>query len=61
MILGYARVSTDGQSLDVQVKKLRAVRIWCRVRSTGTTGASEARFLDVDGIEPVSPIMLATR
>jgi DNA invertase Pin-like site-specific DNA recombinase len=24
MILGYARVSTDGQSLDAQVKQLRA-------------------------------------
>jgi DNA invertase Pin-like site-specific DNA recombinase len=30
MKYGYARVSTDGQSLDAQVKQLRATRAECQ-------------------------------
>ena len=35
MIYGYARVSTDGQSLDVQVKQLRAAKAEKVFRETG--------------------------
>jgi DNA invertase Pin-like site-specific DNA recombinase len=36
MILGYARVSTDGQSLDAQVKQLRAAKAEKVLRETAS-------------------------
>jgi len=36
MILGYARVSTDGQSLDAQVKQLRAAKAEKVVKETAS-------------------------
>lgn len=36
MILGYARVSTDGQSLDAQVKELRAAGAGKVLRETAS-------------------------
>ncbi|HTT82165.1 MAG TPA: recombinase family protein [Rhizomicrobium sp.] len=50
MILGYARVSTDGQSVDAQVRQLRAVGCEkiCREKASGakTDRAQLRRVLD---------------
>jgi DNA invertase Pin-like site-specific DNA recombinase len=41
MIYGYARVSTDGQSLDAQVKRLRASKAKRIFRETASGAKSD--------------------
>jgi DNA invertase Pin-like site-specific DNA recombinase len=46
MILGYARVSTDGQSVDAQVKALRAAgaaKVWRETASGAKTDRVQLR------------------
>ena len=45
MIHGYARVSTDGQSVDAQVKQLRAAGAGTIVRETASGATAERRGL----------------
>ena len=46
MILGYARVSTDGQSVDAQVKALRAAgaaKVWRETASGAKADRAQLR------------------
>jgi DNA invertase Pin-like site-specific DNA recombinase len=48
MIRGYARVSTDGQSIDTQVKQLRAAgaeKVWRETVSGAKTDRTQLRRL----------------
>jgi hypothetical protein len=50
MIYGYARISTDGQSLDAKVKKLRARRRNLRHNVSYDVGESYSGELRIDKI-----------
>jgi hypothetical protein len=45
MIYGYARVSTDGQSVDAQVKQLRAAKASRILRETASGAKSDRAVL----------------
>jgi DNA invertase Pin-like site-specific DNA recombinase len=62
MIVGYARVSTDGQSLDAQVKQLRASgadEVW-RETASGTKGDRVKLRRAVAHLEP-GDVLMVTR
>jgi DNA invertase Pin-like site-specific DNA recombinase len=62
MIIGYARVSTDGQSLEVQVKQLRAFgaqEVW-RETASGATGERVQLRRAIAYLEP-GDVFMVTR
>lgn len=57
-IFGYARVSTDGQSVDAQVKALRAAGAERVFRETASGAKTDRRG---DWRAPSNPLAMATR
>ena len=62
MILGYARVSTDGQSLDAQVKALRAAGAEKIFRETASGAKTDpAQLRRVLGQREKGDVLMVTR
>jgi len=62
MIYGYARVSTDGQSLDAQVKQLRAAGAEKVFRETASGAKTDrAQLRDVLTVTRLDPLARSTR
>ena len=62
MIYGYARVSTDGQSIDAQVRQLRAAgcnRVFREVASGARADRAQLRRV-LDGLAP-GDVVIVTR